>query len=229
MSISPKSRNLIVLALLAVVAWVFWGAVWMAPLRILVVVFHEAGHALMAVLTGGSVEGIQVGMNEGGRTMTRGGSTFLILNGGYLGSLVTGIALLAAVQKPGRGRFVAAGLGVLLLIITLVWFRPILSFGFLYAGTMGFLLVLLGALAPPWFSDGFVRFLGLFSALYALADIQSDVFRLGFFGGSWYADGPIVTDAHMLAELTLIPSPVWGIGWLVIGVATLWLTRRWTI
>lgn len=226
---SPQNRNLIATGLLALVAWFFWDTLWMAPLRVLVVVFHEAGHALMAVLTGGSVEGIQVGMNEGGQTLTRGGVRFLILNGGYLGSLLTGVALLASVKRPGRGRGVATALGLLLLLITLVWFRPILSFGFLYAGTMGFLLTLLGAYAPPWFSDGFVRFLGLFSALYALVDIQDDVFRLGLYGGSWYADGPVVTDAHMLAELTGVPSPIWGVGWLLIGVGTLFATRRWTV
>jgi hypothetical protein len=123
---------------------------------------------------------------------------------------------------------VAGGLGVLLMVVALLWFRPVLSFGFLYAGLAGCGLSLVSAYAPDWFSDGFVRFIGLFSALYALVDIQDDVFRLGLFGGSWYADGPVVTDAHMLASLTGLPSPLWGVGWLLIGVATLWLTRRWT-
>lgn len=225
---APANRRLLSMAILAVFAWVFWSTIWLAPLRLLVVVFHEAGHALMAVLTGGQVEGIEVGLNEGGRTLTRGGSSFLILNGGYLGSLLTGVLLLASVKKPGRGRYVAGALGVVLMLVALLWFRPILSFGFLYAGLAGFGLSLVSTYAPDWFSDGFVRFIGLFSALYALVDIQDDVFRLGLFGGSWYADGPVVTDAHMLANLTGIPSPVWGIGWLCVGVATLWLTRRWT-
>lgn len=216
------------MVILAAFAWVFWSTIWLAPLRLLVVVFHEAGHALMAVLTGGQVEGIEVGLNEGGRTLTRGGSSFLILNGGYLGSLLTGVLLLASVKSPGRGRYVAGGLGVVLMLIALFWFRPILSFGFLTAGLAGFGLSLISTTAPGWFSDGFVRFIGLFSALYALVDIQDDVFRSGLLGGSWYADGPVVTDAHLLASMTGIPSPIWGVGWLLIGVATLWLTRRWT-
>ncbi len=224
-----KRRNLVVLVLLALVAAFFWHSLWLTPIRLLVVVFHELGHALMAILTGGSVERIEIYSGVGGKALTRGGSHFLTLNGGYLGSLVTGLLLLASVRAPGRGRFVAAGMGLLLLVVALLWVRPILSFGFLYTGAMGFLLALLGAWSPPWFSDGFVRFIGIFSVLYALTDVVDDVFRYGIFGGSWYGDGPIVTDAHMLAEMTLIPSPVWGFGWLLAGVAALWFARRWIV
>lgn len=216
-------------ALLVLLAWLLWSTIWVAPLRILVVVFHELGHAAMAVLTGGEVEGIEVFANEGGVTRTRGGVAFLVMNGGYLGSLVAGVLLLASVKRPGRGRYVASALGVMLLLVTLLWFRPVLSFGFFYAGIAGAGLLLLGAWGAPWLVDGFVRFLGLFSALYALVDIQDDVFRHGLFGGSWYADGPIVTDAHLLAELTGIPSPVWGLGWIAAGLLTLWAARRYII
>lgn len=226
---APAARRWVALLALALIATFFWSSVVLAPIRILVVVFHEGGHALAALLTGGEVEAITVSLDEGGRAMTRGGFRFLILNGGYLGSLLAGVALLALCRKPGRGRVIMGLLGLGLMVAALLWFRPVFSFGFLYAGLVGFALVLGSAYAPPWLADGFTRFLGVFSVLYALVDIQSDVFRYGLFGGSWYGDGPIVTDAHMLADLTLIPAPVWGFGWLAAGVATLWLTRRWVV
>lgn len=217
-------RRWIVLLLSCLLAWFFWNSILLAPLRVLVVVFHEAGHALAALLTGGSVVSITVGPNEGGRTMTMGGWRFLILNGGYLGSLATGLALLGLVRKPGRGRLVLGGLAVLLWGAALLWFRPVFSFGFAYALAAGLGLGLLAAKGPEPMLETLARFLGVFSVLYALFDIRDDVFRGGLFGGSWYA-GP--TDAHSLAELTLIPAPLWGVAWIGAGLGALWAIRRW--
>lgn len=223
---APSARRWLALLALALVGAFFWHSLWLAPVRLMVVVFHESGHALMALATGGSVEGVTVSLNEGGRALTRGGSYFLTLNGGYLGSLCFGILLLASARTPGRGHLVVGVLGVFLLGAALFWFRPVASFGFGYTIVAGALMVLLSAYAPPWLADGLVRFLGVFSAMYALVDIQDDVFRHGLFGGSWYGGGDTVTDAHLLADLTGVPAPIWGIGWMIAGAAALWFSRR---
>lgn len=226
---APSTRSWLVLLTLAVLGALFWRSVWLAPLRILVVVFHECGHALMALATGGSVEGLTVSLNEGGRALTRGGVHFLVLNGGYLGSLAFGVALLAAAKKPGRGRFIISLLGVFLLGAALFWFRPVASFGFMYTTVAGAVLLAMSGYAPPWLADGFVRFLGIFSAMYALIDIQDDVFRNGLFGGSWYGGGAGETDAHMLADLTGVPAPLWGLLWLGLSAMALWFSRRFVV
>ena len=224
---ASTTRRWLPLLLAAVLGWLFWRSLALLPLRLLVVVFHEAGHALAAVLTGGDVVGIQISPNEGGLTTTAGGWRFLVLNGGYLGSLLFGVVILALGRKPGTGQSLCTLLGLMLLGAALVWFRPILSFGFAYALVVGGALVLLPGRLPVWLTDGFTRFLGVFSVMYALFDIQDDVFRFGFFGGSWYGDGPIRSDAHMLADLTGIPSVIWGLGWIGLGLLTLVLTRKW--
>jgi hypothetical protein len=82
----------IVLAL--VVAWPVLGS-----LRLLAVGFHEAGHAALAVVTGGHLVDFAVLPNEGGRVLTTGGWPVLILNGGYLGSVAAGIVLLRAARS----------------------------------------------------------------------------------------------------------------------------------
>ena len=54
--------------------------------------------------------------------------------------------------------------------------------------------------------------------MYALFDVRDDVF---------YAGSDVVSDATMLAAATGIPSVVWGVVWLVAGVAVLWFSRKW--
>jgi hypothetical protein len=44
--------------------------------QMLTIAFHEFGHALAAVLTGGKVESISLDPNEGGVTNMRGGKQF---------------------------------------------------------------------------------------------------------------------------------------------------------
>lgn len=219
-SLDAHDRRRLGLFLAAVVAILAWDSAPLLPLRILVVVFHEAGHALTALLTGGEVVSLSVSAAEGGETLTRGGSRFLILNGGYLGSLVAGLALLRLSRSDGRGRGVLAGLGVVLGLSALVWFRPVLSFGFLYAMVGAAACLGLASRASHAVADWAVRFVGLFSVLYAVLDIRSDVLSHGLAAGS------VPSDAAMLAELTHVPALVWGVVWLLMGGLLVFRLRK---
>ena len=53
-----------------------WDTWLVYPLKILVVFFHEMSHGLAAIVSGGSVEEIQVVEGIGGTAWTRGGSRF---------------------------------------------------------------------------------------------------------------------------------------------------------
>lgn len=212
---TPRRSDLLFLVAVTALSWMFWDSLVLWPFRLLVVTFHELGHALTALLTGGSVAGLQVSFNEGGLTLTQGGFRFLILNGGYLGSAAFGLALLVATRKEGRGKLLSALLGLVLLGTALLWV-PIFSFGFLYVSLAGFAFFWVSRRLSGFVADRAVRAIGLFSVLYALFDIRSDVF-----GGSG------VSDAVMLAQLTGIPALLWGGLWLIACLVTLWQSRRW--
>lgn len=79
-------------------AWVLW------PLKMAVVAVHELGHALMTWITGGSVVGFGVWIDQSGHVESQGGNRFLILNAGYLGSLLFGLVLLALLRRPSALR-----------------------------------------------------------------------------------------------------------------------------
>ena len=84
--------SLAVPVVVAIVVLVFWDSFVVYPLKILVVLFHELSHGLAAIVSGGAIERIELSVEQGGVCYTRGGSSFLILNSGYLGSLACGAA-----------------------------------------------------------------------------------------------------------------------------------------
>ena len=81
-----------------------------APLKILVVFFHELAHGAAAVLTGGEIVLITLSPDQGGTAVTRGGSRTLILTAGYLGSLLIGVALLLGALNSHADRAIMAAL-----------------------------------------------------------------------------------------------------------------------
>jgi len=205
-----------VLLLTTAVLIALWHHWLVLPLKLLVVLFHELGHAAVTVLSGGQVLEVQVNLDQGGHTLSSGGSRFLILNGGYLGSLLVGLGLLVAVRRPRAGKVAAGLLGVVAWITAFLWV-PLFSFAFAFCVVVGLAFMGLTRVENPKLSLWSVRTVGLFSVLYALLDIRDDVFG---------APAGATTDATMLADHTGIPSLVWGFGWGVAGLVLLWRLRK---
>jgi hypothetical protein len=209
-------RPVVALALVGAVLLFFWGSPLLWPVKIVVVLFHELGHATAAWATGGEVAEIGLSAREGGHTLTRGGIHLVILNAGYLGSLLAGVGLLAATRNPRAARITAWVLPALLLVTAVLLVRPILGFGMLFTALVAAAFAGMARYGSTELVRWVLRALGVFSVLYAVFDVRSDVF-LGD-GGS---------DAHMLAEATMVPAFVWGAGWILAGCGILWLTRKW--
>jgi hypothetical protein len=205
------------LLLIAVVG--LWDSAVLWPVRVLIVMFHELGHAVAAWVTGGSVIEIGLSSNEGGHTLTQGGSRLLILNAGYLGSLCSGIMLLAAARAPHVTRGIVAVLGLTLGTVTLGYVRPFLSFGFGYGIVVATLIMAVGLRTSTDSCRLVLRAIGLTSVLYAIFDVIADVFLID----------QAQTDATMLAEATGVPAVLWGAVWLVISGAAIWFSRRWVL
>lgn len=203
------------LAGLALLIGLLWNTPLVYPLKMLVVFFHELSHGIMAVLTGGRVAGIQLVALEGGACYSIGGNRFLILSAGYLGSLLWGGALLLTATRTRLEKPVSLLLAFLVSAVTLLWVRPLLSFGFCYMLIASAGLTFAAVRGARGFLRYMLKLIGLTSCLYAPLDIISDtIMRSG-----------LESDARMLAELTHIPTVVHGVIWvllsLVIGVSLL--------
>ncbi len=196
-----------------VIIALLWNTRAILPVKILVVFFHEISHGIAAILTGGSVESITVSADQGGLAMTRGGSRFLTLNAGYLGSLLWGSLLIIGSSWARRDKLLTGALGLMMGFVTIFYVRNMFGFAFGAAMTAALLA------AARWLhndvNDFILKVIGVTSCGYAVLDIWSDVMVRSS-----------RSDARMLAELTLIPASVWGAAWIVLSLFVIFQTMR---
>lgn len=122
-----RRELLVTVAVVGVGCALLWTTPLLLPLRLLVTLVHEAGHATVAMLCGGSVQSITVNVHEGGLTrysLRGGGSTWraiVIGSAGYVGTAVVGGALLEVCGRLGRARLALGALATAVVAIGLAW------------------------------------------------------------------------------------------------------------
>lgn len=205
---APPRRLLVPLAL-AGVTLLLWDTFVVYPFRLFVVFLHEISHGLAAAATGGSIVSIGLSGDEGGVCLTRGGWPFIILNAGYLGSLLWGALFLLLGGRRTRARAVIGVVGVFTLAVTLVYVRT--WFGFAYGLGAGLVLIAVSSRLKPAVSEVLLAAIGATSVLYAVWDVASDV----LFRHSG------LSDAAALARLTGVPAVAWGLLWVVFSLVVL--------
>lgn len=181
-----------------------WRTPVLLPFKLITVFLHEASHATACKLTCGKVEGMEVNVNEGGVTHTRGGKQWFILPAGYLGSSFWGMVLVVASTNNVTLR-IAAGLLCAALVVVLViaknWFLRFLCLGFL-----AFLILI-------WVLQEFtvikilryvILFMGVMNCLFSVYDIYDDLISRRVNS----------SDAEKFAQLC--PCPCNGVAWGVI-------------
>jgi len=211
-----KLRFLAGFTLFFATLWFLWETPVVYPLKIFVVLLHEVSHAMIAVATGGYVEAITLDPMQGGACHCPGGNAFLTLSAGYLGSLVWGgLMLTAARTNRLKAEWVNGLIGGLVIGLTLLYVRN--GFGFAFGLLFGLAMIAVARKLGDAVNRPLLLTLGLTSALYAILDIKSDVL-----------DRPEVrSDAFMLAEITGVPTLVWGVVWIAVALAfSFWLLRR---
>ena len=189
------------------------------PLRLFVTYVHEAGHSLMAILTGGKVLGFFVSPNGSGVATTAGGARALILPAGYLGAAFFGSMLFYLVNRfPRMANGLAAVLGVGMVLFTVMFARPDDS-GMpvaLAVGTIfGMLMMFIGLRANSLITMLLLNVLAVMTALNAVLD----VWMLTQFIGA--TRGEVHNDAVAFSEsiTPLVPPTVVATIWMVIAGA----------
>ncbi len=203
--------------LLCLVAAIFalWSTPLVTPLKILVVYFHELSHALAALLTGGSVERINVSPAQGGFAEIRGGNRFATLTAGYLGSLLLGVVLLLLALRSRWDRVVMGLLGAVTLLVTALYMRDLYTIGF--GIVTGGLMLATAWWLPRALNDLVLRVIGVTSMIYVPYDIFDDTIRRS----------GLRSDARLLAEEIGGTTVIWGGIWLVIAMVVIVASFRW--
>lgn len=193
-----------------------WNTPVVYPIKLFVVLLHEISHALAALVTGGQVQAIEVTPREGGLCRCPGGDAFLTLSAGYLGSLLWGgLMVWGAERFPTKSAWFVAGIAAVVGGATLLYVRQpfAAAFGLAFAAV----LVVVARQGGAGINRGLLTMLGLTSCLYAVLDIKSDIL-----------DRPeLQSDARMLAELTGVPTVVWGSLWISMALLFCVVLFRW--
>lgn len=189
-------------AVAIMVLWKMPVLMWLLyPFKIMTVGLHEFGHAIVCKLTGGSVKEIQLDLNQGGVTITSGGSAAMMLPAGYLGSSLCGALLIMSAFDTLASKVASVVFGVIMLLV-LYWASNMVA----RIIGLSFILLIIGL----WFIQGgvairyVVLFLGVMSCLYSIWDIIEDLVLRKVNG----------SDATEMAKrYGCCPARGWGIIW----------------
>lgn len=202
------------LIVLCALIFVLWPTDVIYPLRLLVVLFHELSHALVAILTGGSVVSMDVNAMEGGEVLARGGNRFMTLSAGYVGSLLIGALLLLAAVNTRMDRAIMAALGALILTFALLYTNT--PFAIIFTILTAAAMLASAAFFSHEINDLILRVIGLTSMIYVPFDVFSDTI----------ARSHLHSDARMLAEEFGGGTMFWGALWLAISLAVIFTSLR---
>jgi hypothetical protein len=201
-----NKKDILYLVVILVAVFFLWNTTILYPLQILVVFFHESSHALMAILTGGEVMEMQIDYMQGGHVISRGGSRFLTLSAGYLGSLGWGAVIYFLAVKTDSDKFISCALGTIIILISILFIRN--TFGLVFGIAGATFLIFMGLKLSLEFNDFVLRVIGLTSMLYAPLDIFSDTIQRSY----------LRSDARMLAEEFGGATLIWGGIWILLSV-----------
>jgi Peptidase M50B-like len=190
--------------------------------RNVVTIAHEGGHALVALMVGRRLSGIQLHSDTSGVTLSRGrargpGMVATAL-AGYLAPSLLGLGC-AALLASGH-------------ITALLWLTVLFLVGMLAAvrnayGVMSILVTGAAIFLISWFTSSHVQaaFAYGFTWFLVLAGIRP-VFELQRARGRGRAPD---SDADQLARLTRVPGVLWVLLFGAVGFAVLVVTANWLI
>ena len=195
----------------------FWNHTVLYPFKLLVVFFHETSHALATIVTGGEVKDLVVIQQQGGYVVSEGGNRLIILNSGYLGSLIWGLLIYIVAILNKFNKVLMIALGIIIGIITLIFVSNL--FAILFGLVITAVMILIGIYIPARINNFILRLIGLTSMIYVPLDILSDtIYR-----------SHLKSDARMLADEYGGATMIWGGVWLIISVIVLIICLRWTL
>lgn len=227
-------RQMVVLVGVTTAVWFVFSSSWvLLPIRLLVTLVHEAGHAVALELLGGDVQYVIINEHGGGLTSgrlpapTSSLDQVIVSSAGYLGTAVVGGLLLEASTRLRRGRIGTVALAVVVVAIGLAWvpwsvepdaFSAAATGSSTGDGRFTILVCCLAVVALAGLAwqpivrlrTGAVAVLATAFCLASIDDLRF-VLDLSSRGGH--------SDAAAAAAVTSLSSWMWAAIWLVMGAA----------
>lgn len=229
----PSRRRILGTVAVSAALWLLLSSTWpMLPVRLVVTLVHEAGHALAIQLLGGTVDFVIINPHGGGLTSghvpspTSATAQVIVASAGYLGTALVGALMLEGATRLRRGRIATITLAVLVTAIGLAWVPwQVEPDGFSAAATGSssgdgrftvmvcvVAVLLLVALASQPIARLRTSVVIALATTFCLASIEDlrQVLDLSARGGH--------SDAAAAAAVTPLSSWMWAAVWLLVGV-----------
>ena len=197
-------------ALLCILLWqTYWGSLLLYPFTILATWFHEMGHGLAAILTGGRFErlliypdgsGVALSLRPGDSSVL---ADALVSAAGPLGPPIAGALLIIASRSRRTTRAALAVLAAVLVLSTLIWVRSLVGWIVLPLIALALLVILLRGSGKA--QDFAIQLLGV----QACISTYQDTGYLFSAGGS-IAGRLQRSDTAAIADSLLLPYWFWG-------------------
>jgi len=227
----PQVKFLLIATVITIALWFIPYAEWLVyPIRLFVTFIHEASHALVALLTGSSVQSLTVSPNGEGAVWSASANWFsavLTSSAGYLGTTAFGVLLLFLLRRAYSARAVLVSLAGFVGVITILFalIVPLLNLfsGQVTLSSIAFTTIVgaglaAGLLAIARFGSlKFANFAVAFLAVQLVLNALSDLKTL-FFLNAPLVGSDIQTDAVNMQNATGLPAIVWIFIWIGISV-----------
>lgn len=208
-----------ILILLAVI--LFWNQLVLQPLILFSLVFHKLGHALTAFISGYGYDAFKVIFSTKSDIVIQPKgwfSSFMVLNGGYIGSLLfAGMVLL--LKKTAAKRFIPGTLAIIYLLISISY--PAFDSIIIYPVIFTSLIIIQYMIGNDSVNEFFIDVLGISILAYVIFDTFICTLLLTINKQFSIIDNWKIYPANDivgLSKLTNLPSLLWGVIWLVIAV-----------
>src|SRR4051812_41788877 len=130
----PQVWLLLAATIITIALWFIpLGGYLVYPIRLFVTFIHEGSHALIAFLTGGSVQSLTIASDGSGVVYSAPSGWFgsiLTSSAGYLGSTAFGVLLLLLIRRAVPSKYVLYGCSGFVAVMTVIFgtLSPMFSF-----------------------------------------------------------------------------------------------------
>ena len=184
------------------------------PFEWLETYFHEISHGLMAIMTGGRIDHIELSFDGSGLCYSAGGIRWLVTFSGYAGAVLWGYLLyISSTSLSARFSYILSwGIAILIGISALLWVRDLTSL-MIISLVIG-LFILSAKLRDFTLSQQILQL----SAIYVmLSATRAPLFLLHASVDKNAGDGA------RLAQYTGLPELIWVLIWLGLAVTGLFM------
>jgi len=235
----PQVMLLLAATVVTVALWFIPYASYLVyPIRLFVTFIHESSHAVVAFLTGGSVQSLTIAADGSGVVYSVPSGAFgavFTSSAGYLGSTIFGVILLFAMRRQMRSQKILFFSGALIALVTIVFgiISPIFHIFSLNVGfsSIGFTIAAGAVISAILFglalygSDKVANFAVAFIAVQCLLNAISDL-KTVLLINSPLGGAEVQNDASNMANATGIPAFVWVVIWIAISAVVIFLGVR---